>query len=174
MRLLILLTLLMLPISAAALDCTPFQSWTCTQQGYFDYLDGQPGEVLCGVDYTGWTLHVIEVTVTTPGWIRFTGISASSSGVIVDTAIMLMDDCGALSCLDSVQGSHQTDLDTCLDVGVHTFVVASNTTAPTAFMNIGIVCLTCEDAVTYGFECVYCGTVGGEASPWGAVKALFE
>ncbi len=174
MRLFVLAIVLLLPATAAALDCTPFQSWTCTQQGYYDLLDGVPGEVLCGVDYTGWTLHVVEVTVAQAGWIRFSGISASSSGNIVDTAIMLMDDCAAGTCLASVQGNHMTDLDTCLDVGTHTFVVASNTTAPTAFMNIGIMCPTCEDAGVYGFECIYCGTIDSAGSTWGSVKARFE
>jgi hypothetical protein len=55
------------------------ETMICADQGYFDVLNGQPGEVICGVDYTGWTLHVVEVTVTEPGWIRFSGISAAAS-----------------------------------------------------------------------------------------------
>lgn len=171
---LLLLAALLLPTSASALDCTPFQSWTCANNGYYDLLDGQPGELLCGVDYTGWTFHVIDVTVTTPGWIRFSGISAAASWDIVETAIILMDDCGAATCLESAQSMGMTDLDLCLNVGVHTFVVASNTTAPTAFMNTGIQCLSCEDANAYGFECVYCGSVGSDRAAWGELKSRFR
>ena len=174
MRTLILLALLLLPVTASALDCTPFQSWTCTQQGYYNVLNGAPGEVLCGVDYTGWTFHVVEVTVTEPGWKHFAGISASASMSIVDTAIILMDDCNAGTCLGSTQALGMAELDVCLGLGTFTFVVASNTTAPTAFMNIGLLCPTCEDAVAYGFECSYCGTVSSEASSWGSLKARFQ
>lgn len=180
MRHLVLATLLaltapaVLPMTASALDCTPFQTWTCTQQGYFDLLDGIPGEVVCGVDYTGWTLHVVQVNVTTAGWVRFSGISASASMTIVPTAIMLMDDCAAGSCISSAQGTGMVDLDTCLDVGAHTFVVASNTTAPTAFMNIGISCQTCAQAETFGFVCPYCDAVGDDDASWGTVKSLYR
>jgi hypothetical protein len=166
--------LLLLPVSASALDCTPFQSWTCVDQGYFDVLNGQPGEVICGVDYTGWTLHVIEVTVTVPGLFIFSGISAAASQVIVDTAIILMDDCAAGTCLDSAQSSGVTDLSVCLDAGTHTFVVASNTTAPTAFMNIGISCPSCVDANNWGFTCVFCQPVDNEDGTWGSMKGHFE
>ncbi len=172
--LLLILALLLVPLSAAALDCTPFQSWTCAQQGYYDVLNGQPGEVICGVDYTGWTLHVIEVTVTNPGWIAFRGISAASSWNIVETAIILMDDCSAGTCTNSVQGMGLMQLDVCLDVGTYSFVVASNTTASTAFMNIDLQCLTCEDAVAYGLGCSLCQTVDNEDEAWGSVKARFN
>lgn len=174
MRTLILAALLLLPVTASALDCTPFQSWTCAQQGYFDVLDGVPGEVVCGVDYTGWTLHVVEVTVTQAGWIRFVGTSASSSMVNVATALMLMDDCAAGTCLSSTQSSGLAELDVCLDVGTHTFVVASNTTAPGAFMNIGISCQTCAQALTFGFPCPYCDPVGDAGAAWGSLKAQYR
>lgn len=168
------LLLLLLPTSALALDCTPFLSWNCSNQGYFDVLDGQPGEVICGVDYTGWTLHTVEVTVTEPGFYRFSGISGASSGNTVDTAIILMDDCGAGTCVDSAQGGGQVDLDTCLDAGTYTFVVASNTTASTGFMNIGLLCPSCVDVIAAGIECVYCEPVGSENESWGSVKGHFE
>lgn len=160
--------------SAPALDCTPFQTFTCANNGYFDVLDGQPGELLCGVDYTGWTFHVIDVAVTTPGWYRFVAISASSSWNIVPSAVILMDDCGAGTCLASVQNTGTAELDMCLDVGTHQVVVASATTAPTAFMNIGLACLTCAEAETYGFECSFCGTVGSETGTWGYLKSIFR
>jgi hypothetical protein len=66
------------------------------------------------------------------------------------------------------------ELDVCLDVGAHTFVVASHTTAPGAFMNIGIICPTCEQAQTAGFPCPYCDTVGNEGASWGAVKSQYR
>jgi hypothetical protein len=122
MRFTIILILILLPLAVSALDCTPFQSWTCDQQGYYDYLDGVPSETLCGVDYTGWTLHVVEVTVTQAGFYVFSGTSASSSWVYVDTAIMLMDDCNAGTCISSLQTDSVTHLYTCLDVGTHIFV----------------------------------------------------
>jgi len=174
MRFAIILILMLLPVAASALDCTPFQSWTCDQQGYYDYLDGVPGEIICGVDYTGWTLHVVDVTVTQAGFYVFGGISADAAWSYVDTAIMLMDDCNAGTCLSSLQTDHMTELYTCLDAGTHTFVVASNTTVPTAFMNIGFGCYTCEDAEASGFECVHCGTVSDESSTWGSVKSMFK
>lgn len=174
MRHLALLVLLLLPTTALALDCTPFQSWTCTQQGYFDVLDGVPGEVVCGVDYTGWTLHVIDVTLIEAGYIAFAGISAASSGNIVETAILLMDDCGALTCMDSVQGNGMMQLEACLDAGTYTFVVASNTTASTAFMNIGLLCPSCADIVAGGITCVYCQPVELDGHSWGSVKSRFE
>lgn len=174
MRSLVLLALLLVPLSAAALDCTPFQTWTCANQGYYDLLNGQPGEVLCGVDYTGWTFHVIEVTVTEPGLVAFSAVSAASSMNIVETAVILMDDCNAGSCLDSVQTLGMAQLAVCLDVGSHRFVVASNTTAPTAFMNTGIACFTCAEAVSYGYDCVLCQTVDDETTAWGSVKARFR
>ncbi|MBU2499988.1 hypothetical protein KJ682_01530 [bacterium] len=173
-----LLTTLVLSLlcagSSSALDCTPFLTFTCANNGYFDVLDGQPGELLCGVDYTGWTFHVIDVTVTTPGWYRFAAVSASSSMNIVPSAVILMDDCGAGTCLASVENSDMAELDMCLDVGTHQVVVASDTTAPTAFMNIGLFCLTCAEAETYGFECSFCGTVGSEAGTWGNLKSSFR
>ena len=174
MRFLIIFMLILLPVTASALDCAPFQSWTCAQQGYYDYLNGVPGEILCGVDYTGWTLHVVEVTVTQPGFYVFGGVSASSSWNIVDTAIMLMDDCNAGTCISSLQTDGVTELYACLDVGTHTFVVASNTTVATAFMNIGFGCHTCVEAEAVGFECAHCGTVSNESSTWGSVKTRFQ
>ena len=182
MRLLMLMGLLLLlvPATAAALDCTPFQSWTCSSQGYYDYFAGQPGEVLCGMDFTGWTLHVVEVTIATPGFYAFSGLSAYDPGAfpanIVDTTIMLMDDCVAGTCIDSATSSSGTaNLLVCLDAGTHLFVVASNTTDPDGFMNIGLNCtLTCEDAEAIEFPCVHCGTVGNETKAWGAVKERFR
>ncbi len=165
---------LLLPATAPALDCLPFQSFDCANGNYYDVLDGQPGEVVCGVDYTGWTLHTIEVTVTTPGWYTFIAISAAASWNVVPSAVMLMDDCGAGTCLDSVTAPDQAQLEMCLDTGTHTLVVASDTTAPTAFMNIGLFCHTCEDAVAYGFECVHCGTVSAEDLRWGEIKSRFR
>jgi hypothetical protein len=174
MRALIIATLLLFPVSASALDCNPFLSWTCAQQGYFDVLAGQPGEVLCGVDYTGWTFSTVEVTVTQPGFYAFQGISAAASQVIVDTAIILMDDCGAATCVSSEQSDGVTGLLVCLDVGTHTFVVASNTTASTAFMNIGFQCLTCAEALANEFDCPLCNTVKTETNTWGFMKMLFR
>jgi len=180
MRLLIGLLVILVPATAAALDCTPFLNWTCSQQGYYDYFDGQPGEILCGMDFTGWTLHVVEVTIATPGVYAFSGLSAYDPGAIppnvVDTTIMLMDDCGAGTCLDSATASGgMATLLACLDAGPHLFAVASNTTDPDGFMNIGLNCaLTCEDAEAIEFPCVHCGTVDGETETWGAVKARFR
>ena len=169
-----LATLLLLPVTAAALDCTPFLNWTCGSPAYFNVLNGQPGEVVCGVDYTGWTLHVVNVTVAQAGWIRFAGASASASMAYVDTAIMLMGDCAAGTCLASEQSPGLTELDVCLDVGTHTFLVASHTTAPGAFMNIGLACQTCLQAEQYGFPCPYCNAVADEGTTWGSLKARFE
>ena len=112
--------------------------------------------------------------VTQPGWFRFVGISAAGAMNIVETAVILMDDCNAGTCVDSAQAFGMTELDVCLDYGLHTFVVASNTTAPTAFMNIGLVCLTCEDAAASGFECVHCGTVDADRNDWSDVKSMYR
>lgn len=171
---LVLATPVLLPAPAAALDCTPFLNWTCGSPGYFNTLNGQPGEILCGVDYTGWTLHVIRVTAPQAGVYVLGGASASASMVFVDTAIMLMSDCSAGTCLASVQNSGVAQLNACLDVGVHTFVVASHTTAPGAFMNVSLSCLTCAQAETAGIACSYCNAVADEATSWGSLKARFE
>ncbi len=117
---------------------------------------------------------MVEVTVAQPGFYIFAGISASSSWNYVDTAIILMDDCNAGTCINSIQSDGGAELYTCLDVGTHTFVVASNTTVATAFMNISFDCYTCEDAEGSGFECIHCGTVGDESSTWSSVKARFQ
>lgn len=169
-----LATLLLLPVTAAALDCTPFLNWTCGSPAYFDVLNGQPGEVVCGVDYTGWTLHVVNVTVAQAGWIRFVGASASASMAFVDTAIMLMGDCAAGTCLAGVQDTGLAELDVCLDVGTHKFLVASHTTAPGAFMNIGLSCQTCLQAEQFGFPCPYCNAVADEGTTWGSLKGTYR
>ncbi len=174
MRPFILAVLFLLPATAHALDCTPFQSWTCSQAGFFDYMDGQPGEVVCGVDYTGWTLHVIELTTAQAGWVQFSGISALISGTHVTTVIMLMDDCAAGTCLASAQGPDVVDLGVCLEAGTHTFVVASQTAAPTSIMNLGAACLTCAQAQSYGIACPACDAVGDVGADWGSLKALYR
>lgn len=174
MRPLILAALFLLPVTAHALDCTPFQSWTCSQAGFFDYMDGQPGEVVCGVDYTGWTLHVVELTTAQAGWVQFSGISALISGTHVTTVIMLMDDCATGTCLASAQGPDVVDLGVCLEAGTHTFVVASQTDLPTSIMNIGAACLTCAQAQSYGIACPACDAVGDEGADWGSLKALYR
>ena len=174
MRYLITFLLLLTPLTSSALDCTPFQTWTCDQQGYFNYIDGVPGEVLCGVDYTGWTLHVVEVNITVPGFYVVAGTPGISFGVTADTAVMQMDDCSAGTCIASEQGSGVTMLYSCLDVGTHTFVVASDTTDPMAVVNMGLECMTCVEADMVEFECVHCGTVDDEESSWGSVKSQFK
>jgi len=174
MRSLILAALLLLPVSATALDCTPFQTFSC-EQGYFDVLDGQPGEVVCGVDFTGWTLHVIEINVTQAGYMAFQGISASSAGNIVATTIMMFDDCGTDTCLDSATSPDGiASLELCLDVGTYKFLVASDTTAPGAFMNIGLSCFDCADVIQWGISCVYCDPVSNEPQSWGSLKSTFH
>ena len=137
---------LVLPAPAAALDCTPFQSWTCNQQGYFGYVNGIPGEVICGVGF----------------------------GTTVATAILLMDDCSAGTCVSSAQSTGVTDLGACLDVGTYTFVVASQTAAPNAVVNMGLACLTCAQAESYGLVCPYCGTVGNDSTVWGSLKLQYR
>ncbi len=165
---------IVLPAPASALDCTPFQSWTCSQQGYFNYLDGVPGEVICGVDYTGWTLHVVEVTVAQGGYFLFSAVTGIAFATTTNTDIMLMDDCSAGTCVSSVQGDGVTDLSVCLDAGTHTFVVASQTTLPTAIVNMGFACLTCEQAEAHGVVCSYCGTVGNDSTDWGSLKLQYR
>jgi hypothetical protein len=165
---------LVLPAPASALDCTPFQSWTCSQQGYFGYLNGIPGEVICGVDYTGWTLHVVAVTVAQAGWFQFSATTGVGFGTTVATAVLLMDDCAAGTCVSSAQSTSVTDLGACLDVGTYTFVVASQTTAPTAVVNMGLACLTCAQAESYGLVCPYCGTVGNDSTVWGSLKLQYR
>jgi hypothetical protein len=111
-----LLLLLLVPASALALDCTPDFNWTCTTNGFFNYLSGQPGEVICGVDHTGWTLNVVSVTLTTGGWVHFAAAAASGGpGTGVANAIYLMDDCGTGTCTDSAQSSGVADLVVCLE-----------------------------------------------------------
>lgn len=166
--------LLCLSAPAAAIDCTPFQSWTCSQQGYYNYLNGIPGEVVCGVDYTGWTLHVVDVAVTQAGWVQFSATTGVGFGTTVTTAVMLMDDCAAGTCVSSAQGNGVTDLGVCLDVGTHTFVVASQTTAPNAIVNMGVACLTCAQAESYGLVCPYCGAVGNDGAAWGSLKLQYR
>jgi len=174
MRTLILAALFLLPASAHALDCTPFRSWTCGHASFFDYMDGQPGEVVCGVDYTGWTLHVVELTTAQAGWIQFSGISALISGTHVTTVIMLMDDCATGTCHASAQGPDMVDLGVCLEAGTHTFVVASQTAAPTSIMNIAAACLTCAQAQSYGIACPACDAVGDVGTAWGSIKTQYR
>lgn len=166
--------LLALSAPASALDCTPFQSWTCSQQGYYNYVNGIPGEVICGVDYTGWTLHVVEVSVAQAGWVQFSATTGVGFANIVTTAVILMDDCAAGTCVSSAQSNGVTDLGACLDVGTHTFVVASNTTAANAVLNMGIACLTCAQVDSYGLVCPYCGTVSDEGAAWGSLKLQYR
>lgn len=172
-----LLLTLLLPAASLALDCTPFQTWTCASNGYYNYLTGQPGEVLCGVDYTGWTLTVVNVTMTTGGWVDFAATAGLGPGSPVATDVMLMDDCAAGTCLAVERSSGGvTQLDVCLDVGTHTFVVATQTTAPGAAINMGLMCLTCAQAETLGLTgCPACGgAVPGESESWGSLKARFK
>jgi len=57
------------------------------------------------MDFTCWTLHVFEMTIATPGFYAFSGLSVYDPGAlpanIVDTTIMLMDACSAGTCIDS-------------------------------------------------------------------------
>lgn len=170
------LALLLLPAVASALDCTPSLNWTCASNGFFNTLSGQPGEVICGVDYTGWTLKVVNVTVTTGGWVDFAATAGTGPGAGVATAVILMDDCAAGTCLASEQSTGVTQLDVCLEPGTHTFVVAAHTTAPGAILNMGLMCLTCVQAETMGLTgCPACGgAVPGEDESWGSVKARFN
>jgi len=177
MRALFLALLLLVPASALALDCTPDFSWTCATNGYFNYLSGQPGEVVCGVDYTGWTLNVVDVTVAVGGWMSFGAIAASSPnpGTGVATAVILMDDCASGTCVTSEQSTGVTQLNVCLEPGSHTFVVASQTTAPGAVINMGLNCITCEQAESYGLgACAACGAVSIESENWGSLKSRFK
>jgi hypothetical protein len=172
-----LLLLLLVPASTLALDCTPDFNWTCASNGFFDYLVGQPGEVICGVDYTGWTLNVVNVTVTTGGWVAMAAVSAASAspGTWVDSAIILMDDCGAGTCVTSTQSTGVTQLNVCVEPGVHTFIIASHTTAPGAVVNFSPACFTCEQADGNGFgPCAACGAVSTEPESWGSLKSRFN
>lgn len=177
MRPLFLALLLLVPASALALDCTPDFNWTCASNGFFDYLSGQPGEVICGVDYTGWTLNVVNVNVTTGGWMAMAAASASSvnPGTGVASAIILMDDCGAGTCVTSTQSTGVAQLNVCLEPGVHTFIIASHTTAPGAVVNFSPACITCAQAETYGLGlCAACGAVSTEPESWGSLKSRFK
>ncbi len=89
---------------------------------------------------------------------------------------MLMDDCNAGTCISSATSPDGVaSLMTCLDSGTHTFVVASNTTDPTGFMNVGLDCgWTCEDAETFGFPCIHCDTVDSKTTMWGDLKAQYR
>jgi hypothetical protein len=174
MRALALAILFLVPGTALALDCTPFRSWNCAQASFFDVMDGQPGEVICGVDYTGWTLHVVEMTTAQAGWVQFAGVSALGSGVHVNTVIILMDDCAAGTCVTSAQGLSMAELGVCLEAGTHTFVVASQTAAPGAIMNISAACLTCAQTEAYGLSCPACQVVGNEDAAWGTLKTHYR
>jgi len=167
---------LLLATPALALVCSPpFQSWDCADAAYYDLHDGQPGEVVCGVDFTGWTLHVVEMTLTEPGWVGFQGISAvSGQPGFVQTTIMLMDDCGAGTCLDSATSGSIAELIVCLDAGTHTVVFASQTQDPNGFFNIGASCVSCEDAAGGGYFCDICQAVGNDALPFGELKSMFR
>jgi len=90
------------------------------------------------------------------------------------TAVMLMDDCAAGTCVSSAQGNSVTDLGVCLDAGTYTFVVASQTTLPTAIVNMGFACLTCAQAEAYELDCPYCGTVGNDSTDWGSLKLQYR
>jgi hypothetical protein len=160
---------------AAALDCTPMQSWDCTLHGYLNILTGQPGEVLCSVDYTGWTMNVVEVTITQGGWVNFTAGTSTGVGSSAQTAIMLMDDCGAGTCVSSIQSDGLVHLLSCLEPGTYTYVVASDSTSPTAYLQMDITCVSCEQAETWGYPvCPACNPVGDEAANWGSLKAQFK
>lgn len=178
MRRVILATLLvlLLPAAALALDCTPSATWTCASNGFFNTWSGQPGEVICGVDYTGWTLKVVNVNVTTGGWVDFAATVATGPGASVATAVILMDNCAAGTCVASEQSTGVTQLDVCLEPGTHTFVVAAHTTAPNAIGNMGLMCLTCAQAETMGLTgCPACGgTVSTQEESWGSLKARFK
>lgn len=163
------------PAPAAALTCTPQFNWSCTTHGFFNYLAGQPGEVLCGTDYTGWTFTVVNVTVAQGGWLRFVATAGTGPGASLTTAVILMDDCGAGTCVDSAQSSSVTELDACLEAGTHTYVVATNSTLPNAILQMDLVCITCEQADLLGLTgCPACSPVGDEAASWGSLKALFK
>ena len=163
------------PAPVAALNCTPQFNWNCTTHGYFNLLSGQPGEVLCGTDYTGWTFTVVNVTVTQGGWVRFLAIAGEGISVHYTTKVILMDDCGAGTCVDSAQSNGITELDSCLEAGTHTYIVATNSTAPTAAIQMDLLCLTCEQAQTIGLTgCAACDPVSDESSSWGSFKARFN
>jgi len=163
------------PSPAAALDCTPQFNWTCSTHGFFNVLAGQQGGTVCGVDYTGWTLNVVNVTVAQGGWVRFVATAGTGPGATLTTKIILMDDCGAGTCVDSAQSNGVTELDACLEAGSHTYVVATNSTAPNAALNMDLVCLTCAQAESLGLTgCPACSPVGDEAASWGSLKARFQ
>lgn len=163
------------PASAAALSCSPMQSWTCSTHGFFNVLAGQQGETVCGVDYTGWTLSVVDVTVAQGGWVRFVATAGTGPGATLTTKIILMDDCGAGTCVSSAQSNSVTELDACLEAGTHTYIVATNSTAPNAVLNMDLVCLTCAQAESLGLTgCPACSPVGDEAASWGSLKAQFK
>lgn len=163
------------PAPAAALTCTPQFNWTCTTHGFFNTLAGQPGGVLCGTDYTGWTFTVVNVTVAQGGWVRFVATAGTGPGSPLTTKIILMDDCDAGTCADSAQSGGVTELDACLEAGTHTYVVATNSTSPGAALNMDLVCLTCAQAGELGLTgCAACDPVSDEASSWGSFKARFN
>lgn len=170
-----LAALALAPSPAAAIDCTPQFNWTCASNGYYNYLTGQQGGTVCGVDYTGWTLTVVNVTVTQGGWLRFVATAGTGPGATLVTKIILMDDCSGDTCVDSAQSNGVTELDSCLEVGSHTYVVATQSTAPNAAINMGLMCLTCAQAQTIGLTgCAACDPVSDEASSWGSFKARFN
>lgn len=163
------------PAPAAALDCTPQFNWTCSTHGFFNALSGQQGGTVCGVDYTGWTLNVVNVTVAQGGWVRFLATAGTGPGATLVTKIILMDNCGAGTCVDSAQSNGVTELDACLEAGTHTYVVATNSTSPSAAINMDILCLTCAQAGTLGLTgCAACEPVSDEASSWGSFKVRFK
>jgi hypothetical protein len=161
---------------ALALDCTPFQTFDCANPSYYGTINGQPGEVLCGMDFTGWTLHVIEVTVTTAGVYAVSATGGTGQfGVFLEAAILQMDDCGAGTCLDSAMvttGAAQLTL--CLDAGAYTFVAAVHGTAPTDIISTGMQCITCADALQGGFSCSYCDPIGANNPNWSSLKGRFQ
>lgn len=163
------------PAPAAALSCTPMQSWTCLSHGFFNTLSGQPGEVVCGVDYTGWTLSVVNVTVTQGGWVRFVATAGQGISTHYTTKVILMDDCGAGTCVDSAQSNGLTELDSCLEAGTYTYIVATNSTAPAAVLQMDIICLTCAQGELLGLTgCAACNPVSDESSSWGSFKVRFK
>ena len=163
------------PRPAAALDCAPQFNWNCATHGFFNYVTGQPGEVLCGTDYTGWTFTVVNVTMAQGGWVHFVATAGIGINTQITAAIIQMGDCGAGTCIDSAQSGGVTEFDACLDTGAHTFIVATNSTAPNAILNMDLMCLTCAQAETMGLVgCPACGAVGDETSSWGSLKAQFK
>lgn len=153
------------PASAAAIDCTPLDSFGCGGSAYQNYVgtDAVPGEMACGTDYTGWDFQVFDVVVTVPNVVALASYTSTFDPALTFNHLLLFEHCDLTQCIDSdtsVDLQHQ--LTPCLDVGTYTLIVATKDVPSQSVMAVG------------SAGCADCEPVAIESRGWGAVKSIFR